>query len=254
MDKFRQPTANYSILTRAYTHLLPGRCSLCSGDLESVQHCICDSCVKELPWLEAGCQQCAAPLPTDALCPSCQSDPPTYRRCISAFTYQPPVDQVILRLKNDPYATEIKQLSALLAERIFHSYPRGSLPRLLVPMPLHWQKMARRGFNQSLVIGKLLSRYMLHQHSTALKLSSDICDRVTNNQAQQTLDKKQRARSVKNAFAVSAEAAREVKGLSVAVIDDVVTTGATANAIATALRNAGAEQVDIWCLARTGLE
>ena len=128
------------------------------------------------------------------------------------------------------------------------------MPSLLIPMPLHWQKMARRGFNQSLVIGKLLSRHLLYQHRTSVKLSTEICHRITNNQAQQTLDKKQRARSVKDAFAVPAEAARAIKGLSVAVIDDVVTTGATANAIATALAEAGAKQVDIWCLARTGLE
>ena len=254
MDKFRQATAHYPMFTRAMTHLLPGRCSLCSGDLESVQQCICDSCVKELPWLGTGCKQCALPLPRDALCPDCQSEPPAFHRCISAFIYQAPLDRIILRLKSDPYATEIKQLSALLAERIFHSYPQGTLPRLLIPMPLHWRKMARRGFNQSLVIGKLLSSYLQHQHNTALKLSSNICDRATNHRAQQTLNKKQRARSVKNTFAVSAEGAREVNGLSVAVIDDVVTTGATANAIATALRNSGAEKVDIWCLARTGLE
>lgn len=254
MDKIQRPTANYSILTRAMTHLLPGRCCLCSGGLESVQQCLCDRCVDELPWLESGCRQCAAPLPTDALCPNCQSEPPAYHRCISTFVYQSPLDRIILRLKNDPYTTEIKQLSALLAEHIFHSYPNGSLPDLLIPMPLHWQKMARRGFNQSLVIGNMLSRYLLHQHSTSVKVSTEICDRVTNNQAQQTLDRKQRTRSVKNAFAVSSEAARTIKGLSVAVVDDVVTTGATANSIATALRNAGAEQVDIWCLARTGLE
>ena len=254
MTKTRRYSANYSILTLALSYLLPGRCPMCSGDLESPEQSFCDRCVDELPWLESGCKQCAAPLPTDALCPNCQSDPPAYRRCISAFVYQPPLDRIILQLKNDPYVTELKQLCALLAEHIFTSYSPGTMPSLLIPMPLHWQKMARRGFNQSLVIGSMLSTYLLHQHSTSVKLSPEICDRVTNNQPQHTLDKKQRARSVKDAFAVPAEAARAIKGLSVAVIDDVVTTGATANAIATALVEAGAKQVDIWCLARTGLE
>lgn len=244
---------NYAILGYALPHLLPSRCSMCSGELETANQCICDACVSELPWLDSQCQQCAVPLTSDTLCPDCQSTPPAYHRCISAFTYQTPIDNIILRLKNDPYASEIKQLTALLAERIIHSYKQAAkaIPQLVIPMPLHWRKMAQRGFNQSQIIGNLLSNYFLYQHKTSIKIHSDICQRIGNSQAQHTLDKKQRARSVKNAFSVSAQTDHSVKGKTVAVLDDVVTTGATANAIASALLKAGAKQVDIWCLART---
>jgi len=248
-------------------HLLPSRCSTCSGALETAHQCLCNACVSELPWLETHCQQCAVPLTTNALCPDCQSKPPSFRRCIAAFTYQTPIDNIILRLKTDPYSAEIKQLTALLAEKIISSYPpltvdekveneaqqktAKTCPELVIPMPLHWKKMAQRGFNQSQIIGDLLSNYFLHQHKTSLKVRSDLCRRISNSQAQQRLNKKQRAKTVQDAFSVPALSASSLKGRTIAVLDDVMTTGATANAIASALRNAGAKQVDIWCLART---
>ena len=164
-----------------------------------------------------------------------------------------------MRLKNDPYAAEIKQLSALLAQRIILSYQQTTIPQLVIPLPLHWRKMTQRGFNQSQIISKLLADYFLQQQTSAthsdsprIKIRNDLCYRINNSQPQHTLDKKQRAKTVKKAFATTPEAASILQGLSVAVVDDVVTTGATANAIATALRKAGANQVDIWCLARTG--
>jgi ComF family protein len=231
------------------------------GALETAHQCICTTCVSELPWLEKHCQQCALPLATDALCPDCQSNPPAFSRCISAFIYQPPIDNIILRFKKDPYTAEIKQLSALLAERILRSYPptgstepekQTALPELLIPMPLHWKKMARRGFNQSQVIANHLAKYFLYQHKTSLRVHNDICQRTTNSRAQQTLDKKHRATSVKNAFSIVAQPGLSLKGKTVALLDDVVTTGATANALARIVANAGADRVDIWCLARTG--
>ncbi len=164
-----------------------------------------------------------------------------------------------MRLKSDPYAAEIKQLSALLAQRILLSYRQTTLPQLVIPLPLHWRKMTQRGFNQSQIISKLLADYFSQQDTSAttlinpeLRIRNDLCYRISNSQPQHTLDKKQRAKTVKKAFATTPQAASSLQGLSVAVVDDVMTTGATGNAIASALRNAGAKQVDIWCLARTG--
>jgi predicted amidophosphoribosyltransferase len=99
------------------------------------------------------------PLASDALCATCQQKPPIYRRCISAFHYQAPVDNIILRLKGDPYTTEIKQLSAVLAERIATTYQQAQLPcpQTIIPLPLHWLKMTKRGFNQSQIISNIYS-------------------------------------------------------------------------------------------------
>lgn len=237
---------------------------MCRSKLETAHQCICNACISELPWLDNHCQQCAEPLALNMLCPDCQQHPPSFNRCITAFTYQAPIDRIILRLKKDPFAAEIKQLTALLAEKILSSYRRDKtfaekatdtehlLPDLIIPMPLHWKKMLHRGFNQSQIISNHLASYLLAQHKISLRVCSDICQRVSNTQAQQTLDKKQRAKSVNNAFSADSSSRIHLRGKTVAIIDDVVTTGATANALAREILNGGANRVDIWCLARTG--
>jgi predicted amidophosphoribosyltransferase len=183
------------------------------------------------------------------------------------------VDNIILGLKNDPYRVEIKQLSVILAERIAKTYQQAQLPcpETIIPLPLHWLKMTKRGFNQSHIISSLVADHLRREHNTAVEIRSDICHRTVLGQDQHLLSAKKRLTSIKNAFAVYGEpsanreplanrepsANREPAGIkslagqSVAVVDDVVTTGATANSVATALLRAGAAQVDIWSIART---
>ena len=226
---------------------------MCSGALKGQDSCLCQACVSELPWLETQCQHCAVPLTVDSTCANCQLNPPSYRRCISAFAYQTPIDSIILSLKSDPYTAEIKQLTELMAARIINTYKHSQtpLPQLVIPLPLHWRKMTQRGFNQSHIISHLLAEQLLRTHQTEIKVQSKLCQRISHSHAQHTLNKKQRAISIKKAFSITPQSALAVKGLSIAVVDDVVTTGATANAISKTLLSAGANHVDIWCLART---
>ena len=241
--------------------LLPGSCSLCQSSLKASSGALCHHCIAELPRLTTPCQRCSVPLASDSLCGNCQLSPPAYRRCISAFHYQAPVDNIILGLKNDPYRVEIKQLSVILAERIAKTYQQAQLPcpETIIPLPLHWLKMTKRGFNQSHIISSLVADHLRREHNTAVEIRSDICHRTVLGQDQHLLSAKKRLTSIKNAFAVYGEplANREPAGIkslagqSVAVVDDVVTTGATANSVATALLRAGAAQVDIWSIART---
>ena len=282
-------------LTPVSHSLLPGNCSLCQSSLKASSGALCHHCIAELPRLTTHCQRCSVPLASDSLCGSCQLRPPTYHRCISAFHYQSPVDNIILRLKNEPYTVEIKQLSAILAERIATTYRQAQLPcpEVIIPMPLHWLKMTKRGFNQSHIISGLLADHLRREHNISIEIRNDICQRIVMGQDQHLLSAKKRLSSVKNAFTVEPSAYREpsaygdpsankepsadkgpsaygepsadkepsankepsatksLAGLSVAVVDDVVTTGATANSVATALLRAGAAQVDIWSIART---
>ena len=236
--------------------LLPGSCSLCRSSLKASNGALCHHCVAELPHLTSHCQRCSVPLASNSLCGSCQRRPPTYHRCISAFHYQSPVDNIILRLKNDPYTPEIKQLCAALAGCIAKSYQQAQLPcpETIIPLPLHWLKMTRRGFNQSQIISGLLADHLDHQHNINIEIRNDICQRIVMGTDQHLLSAKRRLTSIKNAFAIGPEfllGTKNLAGLSVAVVDDVVTTGATANSIATALLRAGAAQVDIWSIART---
>jgi ComF family protein len=163
------------------------------------------------------------------------------------------VDNIVLRLKNDPYTTEIKQLSAVLAERIAATYQQAQVPcpQTIIPLPLHWLKMTQRGFNQSHIISQLLADHLRREFDTAIEIRSDICRRVVKGQEQHLLGAKKRLSGIKNAFVAEVPTSKNLTGLSVAIVDDVVTTGATANSAAKALLRAGAAQVDIWSIART---
>jgi predicted amidophosphoribosyltransferase len=271
-------------LTRHLSHsLLPGSCSLCLSSLQASSGVLCQHCIAELPRLTNHCQRCSATLESNLICGSCQRRPPIFGRCISAFHYHSPIDSIILRLKNDPYTANIKPLSAVLAERIASTYRHAQLPcpETIIPLPLHWLKMAKRGFNQSYIISGLVADHLRRDHGIAVEIRSDICQRRVMGQDQHLLSAKQRLSSIKNAFAVEPSADRKLLanrepsadrepsahrepsayketsaaqpliGRSVAVVDDVVTTGATANSIASALLRAGAAQVDIWSIART---
>jgi ComF family protein len=240
-------------LSRVTNSLLPGSCNFCQSPLPLSSSALCDLCIAELPHITTHCRRCSVPLVSAELCGNCQKKPPSFRRCISAFGYQAPVNSIIVRLKTDPYVAEINQLSALLARRIAATYHEAQLPcpLTLIPLPLHWLKMTRRSFNQSDIIARLVANHLHRQHRINVELRSDICKRIARGQTQHKLSAKQRRAAIANAFTAAAPTTLDLQGLSVAVIDDVVTTGATANSVATALLKAGAANVDIWSLART---
>ena len=107
-------------------------------------------------------------------------------------------------------------------------------------MPLHWFRHWRRGFNQARELASVLSRH------TGVP-SVNVASRIRATPPQRGLDARERRRNLTNAFCVS----RNLEGASVAIVDDVLTTGASADALARALKAAGASRVSIWCCART---
>ncbi|MGB2054212.1 MAG: ComF family protein [Porticoccaceae bacterium] len=225
--------------------LLPNLCTLCREYLDSNQHSICSDCTAELPWLNNQCQHCAIPLAGNIICPECQQRPPIFRRCIAPLQYQQPINRLIKPLKTDINAPEFRQLSRYLANTVRDTYKSGNTPQVLVPMPLHWRTLARRGYNQSYIIAKQLCAIL---GQSAVASNSLYRHRYSKPQHLQT--KRDRLRSMVNAFGVRHSHA--IKGIKLALIDDVVTTGATAQSAAACLVNAGALSVDIWCIARTG--
>lgn len=152
---------------------------------------------------------------------------------------------MIGRIKVDAYAPQLRQLSELLAETIKAAYSPDQRPDIMIPVPLHWSRQLRRGFNQSQGIAQILSSKLggssIHNH----------CLRRTGYRRPQHLQgKRQRLRSMNNAFEVRTP--KPLEGRTVALVDDVVTTGATASSAAKSLLAAGVCAVDIWCIARTG--
>jgi ComF family protein len=223
-------------------------CITCKSHLGLKNHCLCDDCISALPWLTAQCPRCALPLTSHSknlrtICPECQQKAPPFRRCVAAFQYQEPINKLVTAIKTNHHAPELVQLSRLLATTIMDYYEDNQLPQIMIPVPLHWRKLTRRGFNQSYGIALMLS-----QHLPDIQLRNDICYRQSHSAPQHLHGKRQRLNFMRNAFTTN----NRIDGQSVAIVDDVVTTKATAIAAASSLIMAGAKHVDIWCIARTG--
>jgi ComF family protein len=206
---------------------------------------LCAACERELPWLTEQCRCCALPLALDGLlCAPCTRRKPAFSRVIAAWHYRFPVDTLVSRFKHNRQWPLGCLLAELLVQALEHRYGEG-LPRpdLLLPVPLAKARLRQRGYNQAAMLARWLAK--------PLRLPCDerLLERTRDTRAQQALDARARQGNLRQAFAV--RNADSLKGLHLAVVDDVLTTGATAQAIAQLLRQHGARRVDVYCLART---
>ena len=219
-------------------------CLLCNEPAEAEMP-ICVACEAEMPWLGEHCQTCALPLPEAGLtCDGCLLEPPAYEQVAVPWRYDFPVDSLITRFKHNakwPFGHLLADvLSQYLQHRFDEDLPR---PDALLPVPLAAKRLRQRGFNQAAMLARWLSRQL------DLPCEENVVHRIQDTSAQQDLDAKARKRNLRNAFALTSDA--NVKGRHLALVDDVLTTGATAQALARLLMNAGAARVDVYCLART---
>ncbi|MBB6157758.1 ComF family protein [Pseudomonas sp. JAI115] len=206
---------------------------------------ICVACETDLPWLGDHCQTCALPLPGAGLtCGGCLLEPPAFEQVVVPWRYDFPVDSLITRFKHNAKWPFGHLLADVAGQYLQHRFDEG-LPRpdVLLPVPLAGKRLRQRGFNQAAMLGRWLSQQL------DLPFEEQALRRIHDTSAQQDLDAKARKRNLRHAFAVAPDA--EVKGRHFALIDDVLTTGATAQALARLLRDAGAARVDVYCLART---
>ena len=225
---------NYCLRLRQ--HMLPPLCLLCSATASHGN--LCEGCRTELPYLPAErCPRCAAPSLHSQICGTCLAHPPHYDRVLCACAYAFPLDRVILRFKFSSYLAA----APLLAELLAGAVDPADLPDVIVPMPLSEERLRSRGFNQALELARLLARF------TGIRLALQGCVRVRHDEAQSALPFARRSRNVRGAFVCL----EDFGGLSVAVVDDVLTTGATLNEVALVLRRAGAARVQGWIAART---
>jgi ComF family protein len=176
-------------------------------------------------------------MPAAELCGECLRKPPAFGGVLTAAAYQFPLDAAIQRLKYGQDLALVAPLAALLIGALADQ----ARPDLVVPMPLARARLRERGFNQAAELARWLTASM------GLRLSLDAARRTRETAPQASLPFDERARNIRNAFAASST----VAGLRVAVVDDVLTTGATLHELAKALRRAGAREVTGWVLART---
>lgn len=222
------------------------RCLLCLGSGSQSTGGICDACRSDLPWLGSQCRRCALPLPSEhQLCGQCQQHTPAFAQVVSPLLYRFPIDSLIPAFKYHDQLIYGRALARLLAEAVHYHYIEHdqSLPDRVLPMPLHHRREARRGFNQALELARPVAALLqipLCRHSLL---------RTRHTQAQQGLSASERKGNLAEAFSCPPSAG--VRDLHLALVDDVVTTGATADAASRTLLEAGAASVSIWCVART---
>jgi ComF family protein len=219
--------------------VLPLRCLLCgAAGADGID--LCASCAAELPRNRSCCARCALPLATPAaFCGECQRRPPPWDAAWAPFRYGWPLDRLESRYKFNADLAAGHVLS-LLWQR--EPCPIR-LPQLLLAVPLHHARLRRRGYNQALELARSLAR------ASGVPLRHDALLRRRSTAAQTELDAIARRRNVHGAFAVREGVALPAH---VAILDDVMTTGATLAECARVLRRAGVQRVDVWALARAG--
>lgn len=222
---------------RLQRFVLPWRCLLCgaAGDHDVD---LCADCAAELPRNRSCCARCALPLATAAAsCGECQRRPPPWDAAWAPFRYGWPLDRLESRYKFGVDLAAGRALSTLW-QREPCPIER---PQLLLTVPLHRSRLRQRGYNQALELARPLARKF------DVPLRHEVLQRVRSTDAQTELDAVGRRRNVRGAFALHADIALPAH---VAILDDVMTTGATFAECARVLKRAGVQRVDVWALAR----
>ena len=219
---------------------LPPRCGGCGTIVDQVDS-FCAGCWKQLEFLgPGGCLRCGLPLEaTEAeTCAACLARPPRLDRIRAAVAYGDISRGIAIRLKYGRKVALARTMSRYMQPLV------GELPgdSVLVPVPLHRWRLWGRGFNQSAIVARDLSR------RTGLPVSVDALRRTRSTPPLKGMGMRQRRRTVAGAF--RARRPSELQGRTVVLIDDVLTTGSTAEACARALRKAGASRVDLVSWAR----
>jgi ComF family protein len=216
--------------------LCPPRCLACAEAAVPGTD-LCAACAAALPWNDAACARCALPLPVAAeACGACLQRPPPLQAAHAAFRYAAPVDRLLPRFKFHRDLAAGRLLAEAMARR-FAALPR---PDALLAVPLHPSRLRRRGYDQALELGRPLAAAL------ELPLLTGALVRARATRPQSELDAAGRRRNLRGAFTV----ARQPLPAHVVLVDDVMTTGATLHAAATALRRAGVARVEAWVCAR----
>lgn len=219
--------------------LLPRSCLLCGGSCS--EHNLCPGCLRDLPRNLDACAACGLPRSDRVrdLCGTCLLRPPSWDRLYAPLRYEFPVDVLVRMLK---YHRKLAAGPAL-AGAMMISLPTEPLapPIAFVPVPLHWTRLAVRGYNQAQELARHLSK------SLGQPMARGRLQRTRRTRSQTGLDAAARHRNLREAFRWTGPG---LDGSGVVLIDDVLTTGSTAAACTRALRKAGAGRVDVWVAAR----
>lgn len=230
------------------------QCQLCHCDTSLSQQWVCTTCEVELPFSPAACITCAAPLKSNTLkqCGQCLINPPAIDRLITCFDYLYPINKWVPAFKFSQQTALASWLAKHLADsiitdsRLTNSVSANAqaefLPEAIIAVPLHGKRLKQRGYNQSELIAKHLSRLF----DIPLLTGAVIRTKVT--EAQSGLSLKQRQSNIRQAFKVTQELPDHM-----AIVDDVFTTGSTLNELSRQLKLAGCQRTQGWVIAHAPL-
>lgn len=218
-----------------------GRCVTCLSPHASFG--LCQGCRDDLPAIRWACHTCALPLPFASpglRCGECQVSAPPFSLALIPWRYQFPIDGMISRYKYNGQHKFVRPLLTGFGDFLEQHLAPGQRPDALIPAPMHWSRRWQRGFNQARDIAEFAGTRL------DIPVAADVVRRRRRVKAQRKLNRAERLINLAGVF--------EVRGpvpARVAIVDDVVTTGATVRLLAQALREAGARDIQVWALART---
>lgn len=234
--------------------LSPARCLMCNEAADSAN--LCKVCRDDLPLLESICRYCGQEIADnrnlefnlshrtihsaihEPICGPCILSPPVWSRLICAHAYQSPINILVQKMKYRGQLAPSRLLAAQLLRQIKRISP--TMPDCLIPVPLHWTRLYFRGFNQSHEIARHLSSHL------AIPINTKLCQRRRRTLPQTKLNHAKRKSNVSNAFVLR----KQVSGLRVAIVDDVITSGATVTSLASVLDKGGCSDLQVWVCAR----
>lgn len=221
--------------------LMPQSCFLCG---HTANLALCEPCLQRLPYIQQYCQRCGSEMPkTCQLCGNCQQDLPPYTQTKAIFNYIYPIKKLIHAAKFERNLAILHCLGIKMGEQLTdYMLSESLLPDVLIPIPLHPQRLRERGYNQSLELAKLIAK------QTHIPLDYTACQRIRNTPHQSVLSSIQRRHNLKNAFMLNK---LPVNWQYVILVDDVVTTGSTVKEVTQLFLRAGIARVDVWCCARS---
>ncbi|MDP2228346.1 MAG: ComF family protein [Moraxellaceae bacterium] len=223
--------------------LLRPACLLCDAPAES--HRLCNGCLHDLPWNLHACDTCALPLPEGlSRCGDCRARAPLQSTAVAPLRYAFPVDGLVSGLKYRRQLAHAPALGELLRDAVIAA--ERPAPDLLLPVPLHVSRLRERGCNQALELSRPLARHF------GLVPETRLLQRERATAAQMALSADARRRNLRRAFTLDAQRLVTLgHPKRIAIVDDVLTTGATVQAIATLLHQHGVEDIEVWVVART---
>ena len=219
--------------------LIPSHCLICgsrpAGRLRRRLD-LCSACHRGLPRSRICCPRCARPMPVAERCGPCRAEPTLWDAARIAFAYEPPVDALLLALK---FRGELA--AGVLLGRLLAAYLGRSTVDLIVPVPLSAARQAERRYNQAYELALPSHRRF------GIPIAASALRRVRHTPPQVGLSATARRRNLRGAFVADPQ---QLDGRRIALLDDVVTTGATLAAATRAVRAAGASHIEVWAVAR----